>query len=130
MKNENRMNMIETWDQKIVMQWASIYKRLSEENYDSGKAAVGGGGGGVPLVKNTQTSTPKRPMSKIKFPGIMTLKPSPRGSLTPVQMGQLWPEALAKRQAPVTVSDSDESSVDGRWHGPSLGWNTRRWGPK
>lgn len=119
MKNENRM-----------MHWASVYKRLSEENYDFGKAAVGGGGGGVPLVKNTQTSTPKRPMSKIKFPGIMTLKPSPRGSLTPVQMGQLWPEALAKRQAPVTVSDSDESSVDGRWHGPSLGWNTRRWGPK
>lgn len=43
MKNENRMKMIETWDQKIVMQWASVYKRLSEENYDSGKAAVGGG---------------------------------------------------------------------------------------
>lgn len=43
MKNENRMNMIETWDQKIVMQWASVYKRLSEENYDCGKAAVGGG---------------------------------------------------------------------------------------
>lgn len=49
MKKENRMKMIETWNPKIVMQWAIVYKRISEENYDSGKAAVvGGGGGGVP----------------------------------------------------------------------------------
>lgn len=60
-KNKNRMKMLEKWEQKIVMQWASVYKRLSEENYDFGKAAVGGGGGGVPLVKNTQTMYTEAP---------------------------------------------------------------------